>query len=438
MFKRLSTAVMVALVGFAGPALADGDKTETFAWHAQATNIWQYQPSFHSPYQGAQSLDPGSHIKETLDVTLYLGWRPWAGAELWANPEMDQGVAISNTLGAAGYVNGEGAKVGKKHPYGRLQRLFLRQTFDLGGARSPLEAGINQLGGSQAANRGVVTLGKYNATDIFDNNAYAHDPKQDFLNWSLIDTGSLDYAADAWGYSYGAAVELYQGRFAYRAGVFDLSKVPNSAILTNDFHQFQLLAEVEENHSLWGRKGKLKLTGFLTRGRMGRFADAIALAAATHQPADTALVRRYRSRPGISVNLEQGLSDDLGLFARLGFSNPAYESYEYTDIDRSISLGLSLKGTRWGRKDDVVALGLVDNAIGDRHEAYQDAGGLGILIGDGRLPHPGDERIVEAFYNLAVAKGLHLSADVQRLENPAYNRDRGPATVFGLRLHVER
>ena len=409
---------------------------QTWAIHAQTTFVEQANAAFRSPYSGANSLNPHAVGRETWDVTVYAGVRPWPGAEIWLNPEIDQGFGLSNTLGVAGFPSGEAYKVGKPFPYVRIQRLFLRQTIDLGGAAGAVDPGANQLGGSQSANRLVVTAGKLSVGDIFDTNAYAHDPRGDFLNWSLIDAGSFDYAADAWGYTYGATAELYAGRWALRLSGFNLSDVPNSTQLETDFSQYEVVGEIEERHSIGGRSGKLKLTGFLNHGRMGRFDDAVRLAQATGQPADIAAVRRVQSRLGLSVNLEQQLAADLGLFVRAGVADGGLESYEFTDIDRTVSAGLSLGGRRWGRPDDVFALAGVVNAASKARERFLDAGGLGILIGDGRLPHPGAEEIVETYYDLAALHAVRLSFDYQFIEHPAYNRDRGPVSVGAVRLHA--
>jgi high affinity Mn2+ porin len=424
------------------PAQATEDKApvmpERWALHLQATDILQYYPAFKSPFQGPNSFSPRATSGNTVDATLYAGIRPWAGGEIWGNLEMYQGFAPNNTLGAAGYVNGDGAKVGRAHPYARIARLFVRQTFDLGGEADDQDADLNMLAAHRTKDRLVLTAGKLNATDVFDTNKYAHDPRHDFLNWSAITTGSFDYAADAWGYTYGAAAEWYRGDWTWRAGVFDLSIVPNNATLTSDFSQFQLVGEAERRLTLGGRPGAIRLAGFVTRGRMGRYDDAADLALATGRPADTALVRRYRSRPGVYLNIEQEVADGLGVFARLGWSDGTYESYEYTDIDRTAQAGVSLSGARWGRKDDTVAAAVVVNQLSGAGHRYLDAGGLGILVGDGRLPHPGSEEIVEAYYSLALAKDMTLSLDDQLVEHPAYNRDRGPVNVVSLRLHLQR
>ena len=235
--------------------------------------------------------------------------RLWTGAEFWVDPEIDQGFGLSGTLGVAGFPSGEAYKVGDSVPYARVPRAFIRQTIDLGGDRQKVDAAANQFSGTQTANRLVLTIGKFGVTDIFDNNKYAHDPRSDFMNWSLIDTGTFDYAADAWGFTYGAAAEWYQGDWTVRGGIFDQSSVPNSAELDTTFRQFQWVGEIERRYELWGQPGKMAVTGFLTRGRMGSFADAIALAAATGGPADIAAVRQYTSRGGVSLNLEQQITE---------------------------------------------------------------------------------------------------------------------------------
>lgn len=411
---------------------------ETWAVHLQATDILQYYPAFKSPYQGPNSYSPRATNGNTIDATLFVGVRPWAGGEVWGNLEMYQGFAPNNTLGSAGYVNGDGAKVGRAHPYARIARLFVRQTFSLGGEADDREADLNALGARRTKDRVVITAGKINATDVFDTNKYAHDPRSDFLNWSLITAGSFDYAADAWGYTYGAAAEWYRGDWTWRAGVFDLSVVPNNATLTSDFSQFQLVGETERRTRFGGRPGAIRLAAFVTRGRMGRYDEAAKLALSTGRPADTALVRDYRSRPGVYLNVEQEVADGVGVFGRLGWSDGRYESYEYTDIDRTAQLGVSLSGDRWGRKGDTVGAAVVVNALSIAGHHYLDAGGLGILVGDGRLPHPGVEQILEAYYSVGLAKGVALSLDNQVVGNPAYNRDRGPVDVVSLRLHIER
>jgi high affinity Mn2+ porin len=415
------------------PTLAEED----WAVHGQATFVEQFHPAFRAPYGGAASLFGGAQGRETFDATLYLGLRPWEGGEAWADMETDQGFGLSNTLGAAAFPSAEAYKVGKSAPYGRLQRLFFRQTFDLGGEVQEIEGEANQLGGARTSDNLILTGGKFSVTDIFDTNAYAHDARGDFLNWAIIDAGAFDYAADAWGYSYGLAAEWSFDQWTLRGGLFDLSRVPNTTELETSFDQFELVGEGERRVTLFGHDGKLKLLGFLNRGRMGSYNDAVALSLLTHAPADAALVRHYRSRPGMAVNIEQGLTDDLGFFLRASLNDTSQETYEFTDIHQSLSTGLSLKGAAWDRKDDTVGVALETSAISKSAQSYFAAGGLGLLIGDGRLTHYGDETVVEAYYDVRLSHGVNAALDYQLISDPAYNADRGPVSVLGFRLHGE-
>jgi high affinity Mn2+ porin len=428
---------------FGDPALKGGDllagptapKSDTWSVHGQTTFVQQYAFPFRAPYHGTNSLDSGAG-RETWDATIYLGWRLWPGAELWINPEIDQGFGLSTTLGVAGFPNAEAYKIGANDPYVRLPRMFIRDTIGLGEAMQTVEAAANQFGGSQSKDRVVLTIGKFSPTDVFDNNKYAHDPRVDFLNWAIVDTGTFDYAADAWAFTYGGAAEWYTGPWTLRAGLFDLSIVPNSTELDPTFGQFQWIAEIERRYALWGQPGKLAVTGFLTRGRMGSFSDAIQLAIATGEPANIAAVRQYQSRGGVSLNMEQQLSSDIGLFARAGWADGSAEPFEFTDIDRTVAAGMVVSGAAWGHSDHTLGIAGLVNGISREHEAFLNAGGLGILVGDGKLPHPGLEKIVETYYSWPLMS-WRATVDYQLITNPAYNQDRGPVSVIGTRLHAQ-
>jgi high affinity Mn2+ porin len=426
-------AIGVLFLSVAATAAADD---QVFAVHGQFTYVEQETSGFNAPYRGPNSLSPNRGA-ETTDATLYLGTRLWPGAEAWLNGELDQGHGLDDTLGAAGFPSGEAYKVGKNQPYFRLQRAFVRQTLNLQGDSQEVEAAANQLRSSHSDDRVVITVGKFSVVDVFDLNRYAHDSRGDFLNWTVIDTGTFDYAADAWGYTAGAAIEWYTHAWTLRGGLFDLSDVPNSVHLEPGFHEFQINLELEHRHEIAGRAGRVLITGFQSRGRMGLLDEAIANAANSGAPVDIAAVRHYRSRSGVSMSLEQELAPELGAFIRAGKAAGNVETYEFTDVDRTLAVGLSLQGSRWQRADDTVAIAAVNNAISGVREAYLNAGGLGILIGDGQLPHPGPEQIIESYYSAALFNFAHLSLDYQWISHPAYNRDRGPVSVIAVRLHAQ-
>jgi high affinity Mn2+ porin len=426
--------------------VSDTTDSDRVNFHTQATFVAQGYPAIRSPYQGANSLPGSGQARETSDVTLYGGLRLWQGAEAWVNPELDQGFGLGNTHGVAGFPSGESYKIGASYPYARVDRYFIRQTVNLGGESQNVDADINQFAGTQTANRLVFTVGKFAVPDIFDTNKYANSPRNDFLNWSLINSGAFDYAADAFGYTYGAAAELYVNRFAFRGGIFDLSQTPtgggdNAAGVGLDptFHQFQLVGEIEERHTLWGQPGKLKVTGFLSRGDAGSFQDAVALSQATGLDASDALaaVRHYQSRPGVSVNLEQQVSETVGVFARAGWADGNVEPWDFTDIDDTLQGGVSLSGKQWGRSDDTWGIAGVLNGISASHAAYLQDGGTGILIGDGQLTNVTIEKIFETYYTLAITPALKVSFDYQFIANPGYNSARGPVNVGAIRFHTQ-
>jgi high affinity Mn2+ porin len=294
-----------------------------------------------------------------------------------------------------------------------------------------------QLAGHQSNERWVITVGKFSVTDIFDNNQYAHDPKSNFLNWAAVDTGTFDYAADAWGYTVGIAAERYHGAWVARVGWMDLSNVPNSPHLEPGGHEFELLAEVEHQHTLWKQPGKWLITAYDNRGRMALLNQAVATAEQRQQPIDLSAVRHYRSRTGLSASVEQSVSEDLGLFARLGKASGNVEAYDFTEIDQTIGLGMALKGTPWSRPMDTVGLVGIVNGISAARQQFLQAGGLGLLVGDGQLPHPASERILESYYSAQIGTKTAITLDAQLIKNPGYNSDRGPAPIYAIRLHSE-
>jgi len=409
---------------------------ETWNAFGQFTLVAQTHGKFNSPYAGENSLYAGRSTKETTDLTAFLGARLWPGAELYLNPEIDQGFGLSNTVGVAGFPSGEAYKVGRAQPYFRLSRAFVRQVVDLGGETVQVDSAANALATSRSQDNITVTLGKFSVVDLFDNNIYAHDPRTDFLNWSVIDAGAFDYAADAWGYTYGAAVEWTQRWWTVRVGAFALSTVPNSEKLDRSFRQYSWVGELEARHEILGQAGKLKLLAYVNRGRMASYDEAVRLGQTNSTAPDAVLARRVASRPGVAVNAEQAVSTDVGVFARASANDGSKEAFEFTEINKSFSAGASVKGGPWHRPGDTVGVAIAVNALSSAARRYFAAGGLGILIGDGRLPHYGREQIIEADYNAKLTDAISVALDFQRIIQPAYNRDRGPVSIFGLRLHA--
>ena len=408
---------------------------DDWAVNGQLTNITQKHSDFMAPYSGAQSLNPHGGAEETSDMTMMLGRRLWAGAEIWFASEIDQGFGFENTLGLAGFSNGGAYKVGANTPYLRFPKLFIRHVVSLSGENSDVAAGPTQFAENIASNNLTFTVGKFSVTDIFDTNSYAHDPRADFLNWSVIDAGSYDYAADSWGYTWGGSVEWTQDWWTLRGGFFQLSPKPNGKIVRVNFGENSTNLELETRHVWLNHPGKIKLLAWINEGNMASYYDAVLYGQQTNTIPAVEPVRRYSSRPGIVFNLEQELTSDAGVFVRASANRGAKETYEFTDINQSISTGLMIQGDTWARHEDSIGIAFVQNRLFGEAQNYFSAGGLGVLIGDGKLNYA-PEKIMELFYSLHLCSSTILTLDYQHFNNPAYNQDRGPVSVYGLRVHM--
>jgi high affinity Mn2+ porin len=405
--------------------------------HGQTTLIAQSYPSIRSPYQGANSLPGGGQTRQTWTIGAFLGLRLWDGGEVYFNPELAQGFGLASTLGLGGFSNGEAQKGGTDYPKFRAQRYFFRQTFGLGGEQEEVADGPNQLAGKRDIDRITLTVGRFAIGDFFDGNAYAKDPRTDFMNWAMWSSAAYDFPADLPGFTRGAVVELNRKDWAVRAGVFQVPARPNSDVLT--LKTGGAAVEFEERHAIFEQPGKLRVGVFANKGITGSYRDALA-AVAADPVLDindfTAASRRERSKYGVYVNLEQQVMTDVGVFARASWNDGKNEILSFTDIDRSLSGGVSVKGSHWGRPADTFGLGGAVNGLSAAHRDYLAAGGIGLLIGDGRLNY-GTERILETYYALALNKAFTFTADYQFITNPAYNKDRGPVSIFSGRLHGE-
>jgi high affinity Mn2+ porin len=399
--------------------------------HMQSTVVAQGHPSFPAEYSGANSLTPGASIRETVSIDVMGGVRLWRGGEFFGDALVWQGYGLSDSLGLAGFSSGEAYRVGKTHPDAYLCRAFIRQTIGLGGEK---EASDDGLGGTRSVRRLTFTVGHLSATDIFDSNAYAKDPRSQFLNWVLINNGAWDYPADALGYTNGAAAELNTRAWTGRLGIFQMSKVANGIRMDwNLAHAWSAVAEVERRYSPRGHAGAIRLLAYDQRARMGSYQETL------NNPSlgeNIVLTAAYRCKYGFGINLEQEIGRNLGAFARLGWNDGKNQSYEFTDVDRTATAGLALKGTRWRRREDTAGVAVIVNGISAVHRQYIAAGGLGVLVGDGALDYR-SERIVEAYYHWKIAKHYQLTPDYQFAQNPAYNHARGPVNIIALRFHTE-
>src|SRR5262245_16428926 len=408
--------------------------------HGQTTYIQQGYPPFRSPYLGANSFTPWAQTRETWTASAFLGLKLWDGGELYYNPELLQGFGLHNTTGAAGFPNGEAQKSNFPYPRYSTSRLFLRQTFGLGGEEETVESDYGQMAGKRDVSRVTVQVGRFAVHDVFDTNAYAMDPREDFMNWSIWAAGAFDYPADKIGLGYGAVVERNEKYWALRAGYFLVGNEPNANEFdTRLFARGGYVAELETRYSLFSRPGKFRVGIWADTYFSGSYSEAVDLTLLNPglDPTEAiVLTRKGRTKYGYYLNFEQAVTDEIGVFGRWSWNNGKNEISAFTDIDASLSLGTSIKGPRWGRPDDRIGLAGAINSLSTDHRNYLAVGGLGILIGDGQINYR-PESIIETFYAMNVINGVTLTFDYQYMMNPAHNADRGPISFFSGRLHGE-
>jgi high affinity Mn2+ porin len=434
--RRLVPPVLLFLAAAAPLRAEDAPPPEARDWsfHAQATYQAQTHGSFDAPYEGANSFQNRSETRGSFTATFYAGRRLWSGGEAFVNVELIAGEGLSKVLGLAGPPNGETYRVDSPQLKANLARVFLRQTFDLGGAREGQEDDENQIQGPVPSHRLVVTLGKVSGTDIFDDNAYAHDPRTQFNNWTLWANGAWDYPADTRGYTWGLAVEWIRGPWAARLGVFMEPKEANGLEFDHDVSQAHGdVLEIAHRHALGSRPGAVRVLAFWNHAQMGVYRDALAASPAAPDVTETRAPGREKY--GFGLNIEQEIAPHVGAFLRAGWNDGKTEAWAFTEVERTLALGVSLDGALWKRPNDALGVAVAWNGVNADHRDYLAASGLGFMLGDGRL-NAGAENVVDAFYRFAPWKFFAISAEVERYTSPAFNRDRGPVTVWGLRFHA--
>lgn len=459
--KNLSTRIIIAVALLSPASQAWAEEPEEERWNAygQFTYIWHQKEAFPAAYTNfngsPNSLRPEKERSYTTTATAFLGLRAWKDAEIYFVPEMISELPLSDLHGLGGSIqNAELEKNGTRTPTFYRSRLFLRQTWSLGGESTPVESGPMQLGGSADSRRLVLTAGNLSIIDIFDKNAYAGDVRQQFLNMNFLTHAAFDFAADARGYSWGLADEYYRDDWALRFGRFMGPKDPNQLALDTRFMKYygdQL--EIEHKHDLYGQPGKMRLLAFRNVENMGRWDDAISAfqsdptknastctafnyGSSNASAPDLCWVRKTNVKIGLGLNLEQAIAEDVGVFFRGMKADGRTEVYSYTATDSSISLGTLIKGNRWARAQDTVGIGYAENWLSSSHVAYLGMGGIDGFIGDGRISYS-PEKTYELFYNISPNKFLWFTLDFQHVVNPAYNADRGPVSIYGVRVHAE-
>jgi high affinity Mn2+ porin len=404
----------------------------------QATTIPDYHGTFHSPYQGTYSLRDKGELDASLTSTLYFGLRLAPNTQIYVDPELAGGDGFSNVNGIANFPNGELPRVASVVPTPYIARTYIQQDFGWGDEMENVESEENQLAGQRPLDRYTVIVGRFSLTDFFDDNRYSHDPRTQFMGWAAMYNGAWDYPADTRGYTNGFVNQLHTKDWTFSYGSALEPLTANGMRLdwriTRDRGD---IFQIERRWLIHKHQGAIRPLGFLLHSDSGSYQEALDIAAKTHTtPAITETLQPGRLKYGGGVSFDQEITANIGVFARLGWSDGHTESFAFTPIDRLAESGVSVTGSFWRRPLDAAGSMFTASGLSAVHAAYLAAGGLDFMIGDGRLNYA-PEYVWESYYSARLAPGVFTSFDLQYVSNPAYNHDRGPVWVEGLRLHIE-
>ncbi len=406
----------------------------------QMNLIFQGHVGFPAVYSGRNSLRSGRENALSRVYTLFTGVQIFRTAEVLFDLESAGGRGISDALGVAGFTNVDVVRNPDLGPKPYVARIMLHQTIAL--SHESAEQGRNPfaLSSTVPKERLEIRVGKFSVADFFDTNAVGSDSHLQFTNWTTVNNGAYDYAADTRGYTYGAIVEYQRPRCGIRFGEMLMPKVANGINLDWDLaraHSENIEFEFRLPSSA-SKETAIKALVYQNTANMGDYREAIAAfyRGSDLKPDITAHRHQGSRKYGFGLNIEQDLTANFRTFARLGWNEGRHESFAYTEVNSTASLGFDLSGERWHRAHDKVGSAFVSDGIGSEHAEYLRLGGLGFLLGDGNLRY-GRENIWETYYTLHLWRGIFTSGQLQFIANPGYNQDRGPAWVPGLRLHVD-
>jgi high affinity Mn2+ porin len=421
------------------------DSLQKWSVHFQFTDVWQTHPPFSAAYSGKNSLQTNSENAMSVTSTLFFGRRLWKNASFFIDPEVAGGRGLSSVFGMAGASNGETFRVGSPAPAVYMARCFFEQHIPI--RKSKVEHrgnDQNQTDEDIPQSRITISLGKFSLADFFDDNAYSHDPRSEFMNWALMDNGAWDYPANTRGYTWGAVVELIEPGYAFRIASAMMPINANGSVFDTHVQQANgNTAEFEKKFKIKNHPGNLHLLGF------ANFSSAPTYTNATNdlKKGDSSLVSVISGQVpgtmygalkyGFGVSFNQEIIKNLGVFARASWNNGQTATWVFTPIEQSASVGIRVKGEMIKRPEDHLGIAYVVNGASAAHRAYLNAGGYDFMLGDGKLTNYGLEQIVEAFYKIKLTPWLWATGDYQLVVNPAYNKDRGPASIFSIRTHVE-
>ncbi len=433
-------------------------KIQRWNFHGQSTCIVQGDRGFPSKYSGPNSLINTGEVRETVTANLFAGAKLWQGAEAHMDFLIWQGFGLTQTFGIEAFPNGDAYKLGTTNPNFTFARLFIRQTISLGGEQELVLDGPLTLAGKQDISRLTFTIGRLSPLDICDNNTYAHDQHNQFMNWAMMGNLTWDYGQNTIGYTTGVAVELNQKKWALRYGFFQMPREKNGFTGDDQFltwphrgaygpflKSWAMMMELERRYNVNSHPVVIRFLTWLDEANFASYKIATALLLANPPNPNIGsgagvtipdAARAFRHKYGFGLNWEQELSKSASLFSRLGWTDGHNETWTFSDADWSVSLGLTIKGNEWYRPHDAFGFAYIVSGASNDNQQFLKAGGTDMLSGDGNLDYD-PEKVMEAYYDFQIMKRFHFTLDYQFVTNPAFNRDRGPVSIFGTRLHWE-
>ncbi len=412
---------------------------------AEYTFILQHQTRLRSPYAGPLSLDPNGDTQPTHTIGIYAGWSCTDWAQLYVDTEKFMGAGTSGATGMAGLPNGEVVREGssglKKSFY--IARSFVRLMLALRIETSPVERTQDQLPGNEATTRFEVKFGRLSVSDDFDHNRYANSARTQFMNWSLWDNTSWDYAANTRGYTDGGMIAFVSPEWTLKYGIYRMPVMANGQTLESSLQRARG-ENMELTLSPKSVSTIIRVLAYRNTANMGNYQEALTNAALTNSVPDiVADDRAGRHKTGVGINIEQPVADEgeSGIFLRMGKNDGHTESFAFTEVDQHLSVGAQLSGSHWNRTDDRWGIAMASDGLSATHRQYLADRGSGFLLDDGHLNYAHEE-IVESYYRAQhswtdAQLKIQLSPDFQYVRNPGYNQDRGPVRFWSVRLHVE-
>jgi hypothetical protein len=424
------------------PALTMFPHSQTRRWwiSAQDNIISQWHPSFDAKYSGPNSFHSHAESATSNIATVFTGLELTHTTEVFMHFEAAAGGGLSDALGLAGFTD---LDVVRNPTLGRtpyIARGMIRQIIPLTDDTVEEERDPWHLATKVPARRIELRFGKIGMNDFFDVNEVGTDSHYQFMNWTIDNNGAYDYAADTRGYTVGFLAEYYDRNWVFRFAEALMPKVANGIDLDWNLRRARAENYELELHPqlMASRATRLRLLSFVNHANMGDYRQAAQnfLAGRTPTPEITNHPPQTTVKYGFEVNVEQAITPSFRAFSRFGWNEGQHESYAYTEVDQSVQVGVDHSGEAWKRKFDKVGAAFVSNAIKADHQHYLALGGKGFLLGDGALNY-GRENIVEGYYNAHVWRGFFTAFDLQHINNPGYNRDRGPVLVPSVRVHLE-